>query len=483
MRPEFFWAVSVMGLEEKVRQTIRKYGLLSGGDKVLVAVSGGPDSVALLHLLCALREELSLHLEVAHLQHGIRGEEARQDALFVANLAKSLALPFHLKEVNLPGLKSERSKGNLEQMGREERYRFFAAVAAEHSISKVATGHTRDDQVETFLMWLLRGSGRNGLGGMPPTRRLTAREASKQIFLIRPLIEISRNEIIDYLTLRGLSHRTDQTNLDSHPLRNWIRLHLLPQLRDRIDSNLDERLAHLTDLLREEESILENLGREHVEAIIKGQTLMLDPLLRESKAMQRRLLRLWLETILGDLRTIGFDHIEEALRFVAEGPPQGRLSIPRKWELVKEYGTVRLEKRRRLQQPFCYSYTLQHDAELTISEAGLKLLSSRGSFSSDVLPENDLEAVFDADSLPGTLTVRNFRNGDRFQPLGMRGHKKVKDLFIEKKIPLSVRRTLPLLSAGNEILWIPGYGRSEIAKLGPGTKEILKIKVVVSGGQ
>lgn len=471
-----------MSLQEKVKDTIQRFNLLTRGDKVLVAVSGGPDSVALLHLLGELREEFRLHLEVTHLQHGIRGEEGRQDALFVANVAKSLALPFHLSEVDLPGLKSERNKGNLEQLGREERYRFFGAAAAERGMNKVATGHTRDDQVETLLMWLLRGSGRKGLGGMPPIRRLTAREAPKEVFLIRPLVEVSRNEILDYVALHGLTYCTDRTNMDSRPLRNWIRLHLLPQLRERIDSHLDERLAHLTNVLREEEAILEDVAREHLQEVIKGQSLLVDPLLRENKAMQQRLIRLWLEGVLGNLRAISFDHVEKTISFIGGGPPQGRLSIPR-GELVKQYGTVRLEKRKQLQKPICYSYTLQQDGELVVSEAGMKLLSSRGSFAPSLLPENSLEAVFDVDFLPGTLTVRNFRRGDRFQPLGMTGHKKVKVLFIEKKVPLPVRRTLPLVMAGGEILWIPGYGRSEIARVGPETKEILRVKLAITDSQ
>ena len=161
-----------MDLRRKVREFIEKHRLVSAGDCVLVAVSGGPDSVALLHLLYDLREELELHLEVAHLEHGIRGEEAREDARFVAELAEKLGLPFHLKEVDLHQIKSAAGKGNLEALARAERYRFFGAVARERNLGKIATAHTQDDQAETVLMWILRGSGMKGLGGMPPTHQL-----------------------------------------------------------------------------------------------------------------------------------------------------------------------------------------------------------------------------------------------------------------------------------------------------------------------
>ena len=157
-----------MTLQDQVKKTIEKHQMIKQGDDLLVAVSGGPDSVALLHLLCDLREELELHLEVAHLQHGIRGAEAQEDARFVAELAEKLGLPFHLKEVDLPRIRSAAGKGNLEALARVERYRFFAAVARERKLGKIATAHTQDDQAETVLMWLLRGSGLEGFRRYAP---------------------------------------------------------------------------------------------------------------------------------------------------------------------------------------------------------------------------------------------------------------------------------------------------------------------------
>ena len=476
--------MSVMNLQSKVRETIQKYNLLSSGDRVLVAVSGGPDSVALLHLLSGLKEELGLSLEVAHLQHGIRGEEGRRDALFVAKMAERLALPYHLREVDLPRTRAQRGKGNLEAMGRDERYRFFTALAKGRGIRKVATAHTRDDQVETLLMWLLRGSGKRGLGGMPPVRQLDSLKhpALEGAMLVRPLIDASRKEILNFLAGEGIEYRTDKTNLDPVPLRNWIRLHLLPQVREKIDPSVDERLAHLADILREEEAMLERMTREDLERVAQGKHLMRESLLQRDKAMQRRLLRLWLGASLGEIRGFGFHNVEEALRFIRQGPPQGRLSILRGWELVMQYEALRLEKRRGKQKPVCYNYNLPRQGELVIPEAGMKIQSSLSFSSPDTRPKDSLEAVFDLASLPETLTVRNFRRGDRFQPLGMRGHRKLKDLFIEKKVPLAIRANLPLFLAGGEILWIPRYGRSDIAKVGPDTREVLKIRLELYNG-
>jgi tRNA(Ile)-lysidine synthase len=205
--------------------------------------------------------------------------------------------------------------------------------------------------------------------------------------------------------------------------------------------------------------------------------------LQEVKAVQRRLVRRWLGKTSGDLWGIGFEHVEAVLQLVHQGPPQGRLSLPGGWNLVRNYDVIRLAREnRKWDGSPAYRYVLPRQGELIIPEAGWKLRSSYEASPSIEQPRDDLEALFDTAFLPGDLTVRNFRPGDRYQPLGMRGHKKVKDLFIEKKIPFPQRRSLPLLFCGEEILWIPRCGRSEVAKAGPGTKEILKVRLAPLNG-
>jgi tRNA(Ile)-lysidine synthase len=471
-----------MDLRRKVTEFIKRQGLLSPGERVLVAVSGGPDSVALLHLLYDLGEELGLHLEVAHLQHGIRGAESQEDARFVAQLAEKLGLPFHLKEVNLPQIKSAAGKGNLEALARAERYRFFADVAWERNLGKIATAHTQDDQAETVLMWLLRGSGLKGLGGMPLTYRLdgTNIESASCPVVIRPLLGVSRAKIEEYLNEKHLTYRLDRSNQDPSFLRNWIRLKLIPQLKGKMDRNLPSRLAQQAELIRDEEEFLEELARAELDRIRTPKGISRGALLNCNKAMQRRLLRLWIEATRGHLRGLDFKHIEALLDLITDGPSQGRLSIPGGWELVKEYETLRLDKqsRRMGQQCICYSYDLEIGEDLPIHEAGLVIQSREISLPLPGLPDNFMDAFFDVASLAADLTLRNFRHGDRFQPLGMAGHKKVKELFIEKKLPLSVRASLPLLVLGDEVIWIPGYGRSEVGKVTSATKAILHVKAV-----
>ncbi len=472
-------------LEIKIKETIRKYGMLSHGDGVLLGVSGGPDSVAMFHLMLSLREELGLRLAVAHLIHGLRGEEAREDARFVAHLAEQWAVPFFLREVDLPQVRLENGKGNMEALARKERYEFFVDMAKGCTFNKVATAHTRDDQAETVIMWFLRGSGRRGLGGISPLRHFKDQASpSTDLSLVRPLIEDSRQEILAYLADRNLDYRTDSTNLDCRLLRNWTRHQLLPQLRERIDDGVSDRLAQLAEIFREEEKILDGITLRGLQRLGGGGDLMIGALLQEDKAIQRRIVRRWLESNSDKLRGMAFSHVETALEFMARGPSQGRFSLPKGWNLVKEYDIVRLERSGRKKPVLpCYSYSLPREGSVMVPEAGVRFQSLRSSHvSTDAKPQNEFEAYFDSSSLPQPLTVRNFRTGDRFQPLGMTGHKKVKDLFIEKKIPLSMRRYLPILVSGEEILWIPRYGRSELAKAGPNAREILKVRIMPLDG-
>jgi tRNA(Ile)-lysidine synthase len=468
-----------MAIQEKFKKVIRKSQLISLGDRVLVAVSGGADSVALLHVLYNLQDELDLHLEVAHLEHGIRGEEAKEDARFVRGLAERLNLPVHIKEVSVPRLRSQAGRGNLEELARLERLRFFAEVARRRNLNKIATAHTQDDQAETVLMRLLRGSGRKGLGGIAPGQpvNVAGAESSNGVTIIRPLLGATKEELLDFLKLNGLAYRLDRSNEDTVFLRNWIRFELMPRLKERFDVGVPSRLAQTAEVLRAEEILLNALALKELEELRTKSGLRRGGLLCQPRAMQRRMLRLWIEQARGDLRSLDFDHVEALLGLIADGPPQSRLSIPGGWEVIREYETLRLAKAAGKSKPRCYAYSLVIDGELALPEAGMTIDCRRLSIPPAELPKDHWEAVFDRTALTEPLVVRNFRRGDRLRPLGMAGHRKVKELFIEKKAPLSARALLPLLVMGGEVLWLPGYGRSEIGRVGPNTKAVLRVQV------
>lgn len=463
-------------LIKNIKTTIRRDNLLSPSDRLLVAVSGGPDSVALLHVLHELRDELGLALEVAHLQHGIRGDEAEEDARFVADLAKKLAVPFHLRQINLPKIKLKAGKGNLEALARAERYRFFADIAVERSIHKVATAHTQDDQAETVLMWFLRGSGLTGLGGMAPLQQFAIGACRDRLTVIRPFLGVSKTQILQYLAHEKLTYRVDRSNEDSSLLRNWLRLDLLPKIQGRFDPRVPARLAQQAEIFRDENALLHDLARKSHAAMLEAGAISRPALIAQPKALQRRILRLWIDQARGNLRGLELVHIEDALRLIEHGPSQGRLSIPGGWEFVREYQSLKLGKRSPTRS-VCYEYPLEIGKILEIPEAKLELQSERLLAPPKQLPDNPMEAIFDLAEVNRSVSVRNFRRGDRFQPLGLAGHRKIKDLFIEERVPLPIRARWPLLIAGNQIVWIPGYGRSAAGLVSEKTTAVLKLKV------
>lgn len=468
-----------MSLDKQLAEILVRNGMLAPGDAVLVGVSGGPDSVALLHLLREVGSPRGLRLEVAHVDHGIRGPEGREDAEFVRRMAAGLSLRFHLKRLELSGPGNERAAGNLEARARAERYRFLAEVAAERRIGKVAVGHNRDDQVETMVMWLLRGCGPEGLRGMPAVRPLSRDVAgAEEVVLIRPLLEVPRAEILDYLASRGLEHREDRTNRDTGYLRNWIRRSLLPGLRDRSDGGLERRLVRLGGMLRSDHALLERQVADTYPRVSRGDALDRAAFLGLEPEIRPRMVRFWLSRGLGTLRRIGFAHVDAVLQVIAGNSPHGRVSLPGSWTVVREYDAVRLVRSVEAPPPEDYSYVLPLAADLPIPEAGVRVTAWCSA--SRERPEGDFEAAFDLDRLRrdgGQIRLRNARPGDRFRPLGMTGHKKLKDIFIDRKIPRSRRRTLPLLLAGQEIVWVPGCARSDFAKLEPDTHAVWRVRV------
>jgi tRNA(Ile)-lysidine synthase len=295
------------------------------------------------------------------------------------------------------------------------------------------------------------------------------------------LLEISKAEILEYLNERKLEYRVDSTNRDTELLRNWIRLELLPQLRQRIDVRVGARLAAQAAMLRDEQAVLDQVASAELEKCRRGDGLDRVEFLKQPPAWQRLILRNWIDSLRGNLRGIDFAHIEALRELALTGPPHGRLAVPGGWELRREYDLLHLVRRVRGHQANCYRYPLKLGEKLQIREANVELLcetlpSMASGFGADLT-----QACFDADLLPQPLVVRNFHRGDRFEPLGMSGHKKVKDLFIDRKVALSERAKLPLLVGDGQVLWIPGHGRSRAALVTPRSRAIVRIKVIPLG--
>ncbi|MFH1339398.1 MAG: tRNA lysidine(34) synthetase TilS [Candidatus Omnitrophota bacterium] len=319
-----------MSLLRRVKETIKRYGLLSKSDKVVVGVSGGPDSVTLILVLNSLRKELKLNLHIAHLDHQIR-EDSYRDSEFVESLAQRLDLPFISEAIDIRNLAK---KGSIEENARKQRLKFLFDAAGKVNASKIALGHNRDDQAETVLMRLIRGTGLYGLASMLPRRKIAG------FMIIRPLIEVSRSDIESYLKRRKIRPRTDPTNRDIAYFRNRIRRRLIPELAKNYNSNIKEVLANLARTAACDYDYLEKAARKALNGLKKplaikgdeiksGMRLDLNRLSKLHPAIERLVLRLSISQVTGTTRRLSFKHIEELEDLIFCRPINSVVDLPR----------------------------------------------------------------------------------------------------------------------------------------------------------
>lgn len=446
----------------------REHSLFAPGDTVVVAVSGGADSVALLDILSSL-PELQLKLVVAHLNHSLRGAESDEDERFVAGFAASRDIPFVAGKVDVHSL-SLRERLSLEDAGRRARYEFFDQVAERYGARTIALAHHGDDQAETLLLRLIRGAGVAGLSAMSPRRDGR---------YVRPLLTLTRSEIEGYLRERGLAFRVDSSNLDTAFLRNRIRHELIPAL-SRYNPEISRRLAVTADLLAADEEVLEAVAAQAFERLTRdsgadGVTLDVKALGRESRGMRYRIYRRAIALVMGGLRGVGSEHVRQIDNLIHSPKPNLRLLLPGGVSVLRAYDTIVFsagigdmawDEPLVIEGPGCYP--LPGGAELILEIAA---------------PPEDLRALshdracFDLDSAPFPWLVRSFRPGDRIRPLGMAGTKKVKDIFIDKKVPRDRRRLVPLVFCEGELLWVCGYRAGHHARVTENTVRTALVEV------
>ncbi len=457
----------------KVRATVEKYRMLQQGDRVMVGVSGGVDSVVLLHVLMLLRGEYDLSLVVAHLDHGIRGEESRLEADFVRSLAQGLDLPLETAAADVPTLVG-RKRTSLQEAAREARYDFYEQVREKYDGQKVATGQTADDQAETVLIRVIRGAGLRGLKGIPPVRGGV---------YIRPLIETSRAEVERFAEKEGLTHVIDSSNIKDIYLRNKVRHDLIPHLEREYNPNIRAGLSKMASILSREDDYLDRKAEEVMGGLIdeRGQEVSVDiPRLRPfHEAIWFRVLQKAMATVLGgDLRRISTAHLDAIFRLLTHQAPNKVLCLPDGIRVEKHY-TKLFIKRGRSSAVFPFEYIVEVPGVTLLEALGKKLVTridaAKSGIPMDVGPN---VAYLDDAKLVHPLTLRNFEKGDRFVPLGMKAPKKLKDFFIDSKVPKALRRRIPLLISGETIVWVVGYRIDEGFKLREGSERILRAEYV-----
>ncbi len=471
---------------KKVQRTIEKYGMLDKGDRALVAVSGGPDSVTLLDVLFSLRDKYDLSLSVAHLNHMLRGKEAEKDACFVKELSEKLGLPFFSGKRDV---RSFMKKTHLspEEAARKLRYDFLEDVARREGMDKVALGQTADDQAETVLLAFLRGSGLAGLSGIPPVRVL----GESSIKVIRPLIGTFRIEIEKYLEGKGITSRLDASNLEPIYLRNKIRLELLPLIAHEYNPKIKSALVKLAGILQEDNRYIGERAKELIPGMFGGNKKKIEINLASLQslpvALQQRLVREAVNEICGNMRPLSLIHWEKIHELIGEGKTGSYIALPDGVVVRKEYGNLLImveEARHKMSELDC---ELEVPGKNYVPEIGLIVdvhLFGREDVSR--LEVGGRAACFDCDRIKFPLHIRFRKNGDRFSPLGMKGSKKLKDFLIDRKVSASKRDRIPLLLSDGEIIWVMdpgenGWGRiGEKVKVTEKTTRVLQVEVVAT---
>lgn len=450
---------------EQVRLTLQRYAMIQPGDRVIVAVSGGADSVALTLALAQLAPEWSIRLHLFHLHHGLRGDAADADAVWVRDFARQLGIPCTIRKADVGLLARKQGKG-LEEAGRTARYQELAALAAETGAQRVATGHTRDDQAETVLLRLLRGTGTTGLAGIHPVRPLGP-PAPPAATVVRPLLAVSRQETEAFCAAAGITPRTDMTNLDRGFARNRIRHDLLPVLKQFSPAVVD-RLAELAEIARAEDAFL-SLAVEQVTkswGVSLGETEVIMPreaLWNMDLALARRLVRLAARHLGAHLN---FRQVEAVLQQSLEG--QGVLQLPRGLRatvspeaVTLSRGNPGVEPAEELDPGSLAGAAPLHPLLLAVPGVtpvpGQQVAIAVERLDRVDRPLAGPEVIdLDPNLIPLPLMLRTWRPGDRVYLSGMSGSKKLQDLFVDLKIPRSERKRIPLVVTGENLVWVVG---------------------------
>jgi len=438
-------------LESKVLNTIGTYGLLSDGDSVVIAVSGGADSVALLKVLVDLRGTLGIRVHAAHVNHQLRGAEADADEAFVGDLCDAMDVPLEIRQA--AGLQRE-GGGNLENEARKARYAHLAEIADVRNAA-LATAHTLNDQAETFLMKLLRGAGPAGLSGILVQRSHTLRATSatdevKEVRVIRPLIEVSRPEIVEYLEHHELQFREDATNTETTYDRNWVRHNLIPLLEGRLNPQLVPVLARSAGLFAEVDAFLQQEAEKVLEVVARreaGDVLIpAEALAQLSPILAKQVIRSSIREVKGDLEGISQQHVDDVMSLTTK--TSGRqVHLPDCLSVARDFDWFRFHERER--EPQGFRYEIEVPGEIQLKEIGKTVKVGKWTEEADAGSPVFLVAGH-------RLIVRSRQPGDRYRISPRSPEKSLKKLLIERKIPLKWRDRLVVCECRGDIIWVEG---------------------------
>ena len=453
---------------KKVEDFIIDNNMIKAEEKILVALSGGPDSVCLLHILYSLKEKLNINLGAIHINHMLRGEEALEDERYVSDICEKLGIDCYIERIDINKVASENNI-SLEMAGREERYKAFENIRERYGYDKIAVAHNANDQAETILMRMMRGTGLEGLVGI---------KAVREGGIIRPILCLNRNEIESYCAENHLMPRIDKSNMERVYSRNKVRLDILPYMKENFNSNVTESIVRMSNSLKCDNEFIEEEALKqfrNISCINEGNLeIKIEKFKNLHKSLKSRIIRHGIKNVLGDTNFIDQKHIEEVIDLEGENKIDKRIVLPRGLFVYRQKGKLLFTTREIVYEEIEFSHEIPKNGIVKIDEANLII-------ETEVMPINKYKALkrdksskwFDCNKIKGGIIVRSRKSGDKIK-LSM-GSKKLKQLFIDLKIPKEERCKVPILHDDNGILCVGNFRDSEQYKVDETTKEVLKI--------
>ncbi len=456
-----------MELVEKLKSSLTSNNLVKRGDKILLAVSGGLDSTALLDMFSKIQEAFDLTLGILHVHHGIRGEDADRDLKFVRNLSKKYNLPFYFKKVDSKKFMREQ-RYSLEESARILRYQVYDDFLKQTRFDKLATAHTADDQAETILDHFLRGSGILGLRGMSKQRGA----------YIRPFLIFNRKELQSYVKQNDLEFREDSSNMDLRYRRNRIRNELIPYLREHFNPNLIETLNRQGEIFEQNEEFLMSFASDAYKSLVlkcKKDKIILDieGFLNYFTIVRKYLLFQVGQELSLPRNLLNFDKLQRILNLISQRKIGKKIFINKEWQIITDHDGIVFKRKKEGSK---VTFNVSETGSLRFQDYEFRWSILKNSDSVFFSQNRDVEFV-DLERTGCQLLLRNMLPGDRFVPLNFAGHKKVADYFSDRKVPHHLRDEIPILESSRGIVWVCGYALDDRFKVTDQTNHILKLEM------
>ncbi|MHB8853468.1 MAG: tRNA lysidine(34) synthetase TilS [Ignavibacteriaceae bacterium] len=448
-------------IDQKVTRFIDEKGLIQEGDKILVALSGGPDSVFLLNFLSKYKKRFKIEIGAVHINHLLRGKEAVEDENFCRRLANDFGIPFYASVKNVKSF-ARKNKISIEEAGRKIRYSEFERISKKYGYNKIATAHNCNDNAETVLLNLIKGAGLRGISGIPFRRGN----------IIRLVISLTKEEILSYLEQNKINYRIDPSNLDSNYERNFLRNQIIPAIKEKLNPALEETILHSSEIFKDIHSYIQSGITNSFDSVVKYQNgelkLSIESLRANAKEIRAEFIKLGLEKYF--FIQPSFIDLKKILLLIEKHAGE-KEELSQNLSAIRERNVILIHRNEKPKIEIAIKLNLGKSIKVNGKDFSIKKIIN----TSPVYTSNKMREYISGDKIKSSFTIRKWKPGDKFYPLGMKGTKNISDFLAEKKIPPSKKKDQLVLTNGNKIVWVVGLRIDDRFKITNNTKKVYEL--------